>query len=347
MRAKHQASGPTLAGLNALPSLALALIAAAAYMLASSDQPGRALIAFFVSPLSNPTVFLNLLEQAAAPCLCALGAAIVFRSGDFNLGGEGQAYAGGLAAILTLLSASRLPGALGLPAGLLVGALAGSFVSFPSALSRRWTGADVLLSTFLVSQTVVLVLDWAIAGPLRDPTSNLIATPLIASSALLPRLLPPSSLSLSLPIAAVAALGLDRFLRRSRRGMELSMFGGNPAFAASIGFRVRAYAFWPLITSGALHGLAGALIALGGNGRAVRGMTGGVGWNGIAIALLAGNDPRWILPAALFFSWLDAGSRQASILAGVSIDVGAVAKALVLLLATAKFFSARRKEGGA
>ena len=114
-----------------------------------------------------------------------------------------------------------------------------------------------------------------------------------------------------------------------------------------MGFRVRAYAFWPLLASGALNGLAGALLALGANGRAVRGMTGGIGWNGISIALLAGNDPRLILPAALFFSWLETGSRQASILAGISVDVGTVAKALVLLFATARFLGTARRKGTA
>lgn len=334
-------------GSGALPALAAALAAAAIYILATAEDPAAAFRAFFLSPFARPAVLANLIEQAAAPCLCALGTALVFRSGDFNLGGEGQAYAGGVAAALALLAVPALPGPAGLAAGLAAGSAAGALVGLPSALSRRNLGVDVLLSTFLVSQAVVLVLDWAIAGPFRDPSSNLIATPVIAVGFRLPRILPPSSLSFAPLLAAAAAFSLDRFLRLSRRGMELRLFGRNPAFAASIGFRVRAYAFWPLVLSGALNGLAGALLALGPNGRAVRGMTGGIGWNGISIALLAGSDPRWVLPAALFFSWLETGSRQASILAGISVDVGTVAKALVLLLATARFVRSRSGEGRA
>ena len=330
-------------GANSLLALAIAIAAAVIYMILASEHPGEALRAFFVSPFVHRTVFLNLLEQAAAPCLCALGAALVFRSGDFNLGGEGQAYAGGLIAVLVLLVFSGLPGFIGITMGLVVGACAGAFISLPSAVSRRLTGSEVLLSTFLVSQTVVFALDWAIAGPLRDPSSNLIATPVLPRAFLLPRLAPPSSLSPALFLAIGGAFALDRFFRRSRRGMELVLYGRNPSFARSIGFPVSGYAFWPLIVSGAFHGFAGALIALGSNGRAVRGMTGGIGWNGISIALVAGNDPRLILPAALLFSWLDAGARQASILSGVSIDVSAVTKALVLLFATARFLKGTSK----
>ncbi|HSV55932.1 MAG TPA: hypothetical protein VLH39_02350, partial [Magnetospirillaceae bacterium] len=288
-----------------------------------------------------------LLEQAAAPCICAVGVALVFRSGDFNLGGEGQAYAGGTSAVMVLLVLPALPGAAGIAAGLAFGAAAGALVVLPSALSRRFAGAGALLSSFLVSAAVVLVLDWGIAGPLRDPESNLIATRLVPDIFRLPRLIPPSSLSFAPILAVAAAVGLDHFLRRTRRGMELSLYGRNPLFAASIGFAVRSYAFWPLAASGALNGLAGALLAMGSNGRAVRGMTGGIGWDGISIALLAGKDPRWIVPAALFFSWLETGSRQASILAGVSADVGTVAKALVLLLATARLARGGRAEGRA
>lgn len=332
-------------GADALPALAAALAAAAIYILLAADDPAAAFRAFFLSPFARPAVLANLIEQAAAPCLCALGIALVFRSGDFNLGGEGQAYAGGTAAVLFLLALPALPGPVGLAGGLLAGAAAGAAVGLPSAASRRNLGVDVLLSTFLVSQAAVLILDWAIAGPLRDPSSNLIATPVVAAAYRLPRLFPPSGLSFAPLLAGAAALCLDRFLRVSRRGMELSLYGRNPSFASSIGFRVRAYAFWPLIASGALNGLAGALLALGANGRAVRGMTGGIGWNGISIALLAGSDPRWILPAALFFSWLETGSRQASILAGISVDVGTVAKALVLLFATARLAGNRRGKG--
>lgn len=331
-------------GLGALPALGAALAAAALYILAAAEDPASAFRAFFVSPFTRPVVLANLIELAAAPGLCALGTALVFRSGDFNLGGEGQAYAGGTAAVLILLAAPFLPGPAGLAVGLLAGAAAGAASAMPSALSRRTRGADVLLSTFLVSQTLVLALDWAIAGPLRDPSSNLIATPLVAAAYRLPRPFPPSGLSFAPLLAVAAAFLMDRFLRTSRRGLELNLYGRNPVFAASVGFRVRAYAFWPLLASGALNGLAGALLALGGNGRAVRGMTGGIGWNGISIALLAGNDPRWVLPAALFFAWLETGSRQVSILADISADVGTVAKALVLLLATARFLGRRRGE---
>ena len=80
---------------------------------------------------------------------------------------------------------------------------------------------------------------------------------------------------------------------------------------------------------------------LGQAGRAIKGMTGGVGWDGLSIALVAGYDPIAAVPSALFFAWLDAGARQGSILADLSPDSSAIMKAAVLFLITAAAGSGR------
>jgi simple sugar transport system permease protein len=74
-------------------------------------------------------------------------------------------------------------------------------------------------------------------------------------------------------------------------------------------------------------------------------MTGGVGWNGLAVALIAGTDGLGALPAALFFSWLDSGSRQAAMLADLSPDASSVLKAAALFIITAKITGAKAGTG--
>jgi simple sugar transport system permease protein len=91
-----------------------------------------------------------------------------------------------------------------------------------------------------------------------------------------------------------------------------------------------------MAASGALAGIGGSFLVLGEAGRAVKGMTGGIGWNGLAVALIAGSDGVGALPAALFFSWLDSGSRQAAMLADLSPDASSVLEAAALFLITAK-----------
>jgi simple sugar transport system permease protein len=204
------------------------------------------------------------------------------------------------------------------------------------ALGKRFADADVLLTSFLVSYAVVLGTDWAIAGPLRDTSNNLVALPAVPVSALLPRLALPSSLT-PMPVVFIGLCSFSWFFfEHTRTGAMVDLYGRNHTFAVLQGYPVKLFAWAPILAAGAFHGLAGASLSLGANGTAIRGMSGGIGWSAIGVALVAGNKPAAVPLAALLFAWLDAGSRQASILTEVNPDASLVIKALVLILVTAR-----------
>jgi simple sugar transport system permease protein len=218
----------------------------------------------------------------------------------------------------------------------MAGAAAGVLVALLPALGKRFADADVLLTSFLISYAVVLGTDWAIAGPLRDVTNNLVALPPVHKSVLLPRLALPSSLT-PMPLVFIGLCALSWFFfERTRSGAMIDLYGRNRVFAALQGYPVKLFSWAPILAAGAFHGLAGASLALGANGTAVRGMSGGIGWSAIGVALVAGNKPAAVPLAALLFAWLDAGSRQASILTDLNPDASLVIKALVLILVTAR-----------
>jgi simple sugar transport system permease protein len=311
-----------------------AALLAAAFAAFSGSNPLHGLRAFFVVPFLSRYVFLSMLESAVPLGLCALGAISAFRAGHFSLGGEGQAYFGALAAALA--GAAGLGGTLGLGTALLAGAAAGVLVAMLPALGKRFADADVLLTSFLISYAVVLGTDWAIAGPLRDVSNNLVALPPVLPSALLPRLALPSALT-PMPFVFLGLCALSWFFfERTRTGAMMDLYGRNRVFAALQGYPVRLFAWAPILAAGAFHGLAGASLALGSNGTAIRGMSGGIGWSAVGVALVAGNKPAAVPLAALLFAWLDAGSRQAAILTDVNPDASLVIKALVLILVTAR-----------
>ncbi len=274
---------------------------------------------------------------------------VAFRAGHFSLGGEGQLYLGAVFAAFAGIHAPA--GYLGLALALAAGTLGGMAAAAPAAAGKRLAGADVLLTTFLLSQAAIFIADWAIAGPLRDGGNNLVAMAAIPKASLLPRLFPPSVLSPA-PFMALIAIALGWFFfSRSKLGHQLSLYGKNPLFARLQGFPVDAFSWQPVLFAGAAHGLAGALLSLGPNGTAVRGMSGGIGWSAIGVSLIAGNEPLALPFAAFLFAWLDAGARQASIVSDLPPDVAMVVKALVILAATAKpllkRFKARRGKGRA
>ncbi len=327
-------------------ALSAALVLTALYALVASGFELSALYAFFVSPFASPYAFLSLLERAAPILACAAGASIALRSGAMNLGGEGQVAVGALASAIAIeyLSGLGSQPMLAALAAFVAAMLAGAFLAWISAAAEKWSGADIMLTSFLLSQAAVIAVDWAVGTALRDEASNLLAMAPIQAAYRLPRLAPPSPLSAASPIALSLAIAAYLFLSRSRKGFEIELYGRNSRFGRAVGIEpgIRPLA---MAASGALGGIAGAFLVLGPAGRAVKGMTGGIGWDGLSVALVAGSDPLAAAPTAIFFSWLDAGARQGALLADLSPDAGAIMKSAALFLVTAAAIGGGMKRG--
>lgn len=327
-------------GSGAVRRLALALVSAASLAALSaallSAEPLTALRAFFIAPFYSPATFLSMLELSAPLSLCALGVIVSFRAGHFSLGGEGQAYAGAFAAAALAFFGPGGSGNSATLGAMLAAVLAGGLAAAIPAAGRRFARADVLLTSILVSQGFIFVIDWAIAGPLRDTTGNLIAMPALPSGMLLKRLAAPSTLTIAPFVALGLCLALSFYFSRTRSGVAHDLYGRNRSFAALQGFNVRLLDWLPIIVAGMLHGLAGAFMVLGPRGTAIRGMSGGIGWSAIGAALVAGSNPVAVPFAALLFAWLDSGARQAAVLSDVPPDAGLAIKAVVILVISAR-----------
>ena len=199
----------------------------------------------------------------------------------------------------------------------------------------RWD-ANEMISSFLISAAVILIVNHFITGPLDDPKSNLLATLPVGPQYVLARIFPPSKLNASAPFALVAAAAVFFFMFKSHAGYEMRMCGLNREFARYGGINVGLYLVLPMILSGALHGLGGGLLVLGTYQSAIVGYSFGTGWNGIAVALIAKNNPLGVAPAALLFAYLDAGAKAAMLDADLTFEIAAVAQSFIFYLVTAQ-----------
>jgi simple sugar transport system permease protein len=161
------------------------------------------------------------------------------------------------------------------------------------------------------------------------------ATRPFAESLHLSRLLPPSTLNTSIIVALAASVVLFVFLFRSSRGYELRLVGGNETFARYIGVPTGRVTIGTMALSGALHGLAGALMVLGTHHAAVGGMSQGIGWNAIAVALVARVHPVAAIAAAAIFSYLEAGARASMLHTQFTFELGTIVQGVIFLLVTA------------
>lgn len=328
-------------------ALMTALVLAVAMLALASPEPAAALRAFFISPLSQTYALGNMLNVASLLILTSLGVTFAFQGGTFNLGGEGQLYASALVTTMFLLALPELAGGLGILLACFIGAATGALIAGLSGLLKAIWDTDELITSFLLSSGLIPIVDYLIVGPLRDQGSNLLATPEIARQFHLPRLLSPSNLNVTAIIALLAAGMLFVVLYRTLAGYELRMNGLNRHFARYGGVHVGAYTTSAMAFSGALHGLAGALMVIGTYHMSISGFSGGLGWNGIAVALIGRTHPLGVIPGALVFAYLDAGARSAMYETAFTFELGMVVQAVIFFLITAQISRSAFRSGRA
>jgi len=326
-----------------LPVLGICLITAALVILVFSKSPMETLYYFLPAVVSNPLYLGEMLNTVVLLSLTGLGIIIAFSAGSFNLGGEGQLYAGALCSVLAARFLPDMPGFPGIIILLICGMAGGALLALISGLMKSLWKVDDLISTFLLSAGVTKVIDYLISGPLSDPQSYLMTTAPLPEKFRIPSLIPPSPFNISFIIPLMILPVFHYYMNHTRTGYELQITGSNSNFARFGGLNTGLYESIPLTVSGALHGLTGALVLTGTYFAGIQGLTAGLGWNGIAVALIAGRKISGILPAALFFAWISQGATVAVLQSDLSLELGAIIQGVLFLLISSGFLRLGRR----
>lgn len=265
--------------------------------------------------------------------LGGLGVSIAMKTGSLNLGGEGQIYAGAFFAAITALLL-RPFGFIGGVTAILAGAIIAGAASGLSGALKAWFNTSELITTFLISNILLRVTNYFINGPFLDPETNLQATKKIDAAFRLPHILPPSNLSAALFIALAIFAITHIFLYRTKRGYEFRIAGANEIFARYGGINTKLNTTIAMFLSGAMYGLAGGLAVFGKYYAAVKDFSDGLGWNGLAVALIARFYPPAIIPASLFFAWIGSGAGIAMQNSEMTFETVFIVQAVIFFLAT-------------
>lgn len=328
-------------------SIVVAFIIAVILIFILSKDPVTTLYYFFLGPFLDSFSFFNMIESSIPLIFSGLGIAIAFRSGVINLGGEGQIFTGAIVAVIIGISVPSLPGLLGIILLLAGGAAVGAVIAGISGVLRmRWNVSD-LLTTYLISTGMVFVVNYLILGPLRDTSKITIQSISIPKTFLLQRIAFPSYLNTGIFLAVLASLGLYFVMSRTHLGYEMRITGSNRNFARYGGIKVEKYYIIPMAISGGLIGMGGAVQIVGRYQAAFCDLTAGLGWNGIAVALIARNNPLGVIPAALFYAYLSAGAKSAMINSDLTFEFASITSSVIFYLITAEaaFAFIRRKLG--
>ena len=268
------------------------------------------------TPSQQITAMVVVINRAIPLFLAGLAVAIAFRMGLFNIGVEGQYR-------LATIMAAAAGAAVSLPAPLhivlifVVAMLVGAFWAGIVAVLKVTRGVSEVISSIMLNFIALGLASFFLTGPFKGSAegSQIVSTTVIPESGWLPGLNgilaavglanPPRQLYSFLIIAVVIGVLIAVLLNRTRFGFDLRASGLSPSAASASGVNARSMVVKTMLLSGAIAGLVGLPDLLGLTHAYTTNFTAGLGFLGIAVALLGRNRPVGIAFAALLFGFLD------------------------------------------
>ena len=274
--------------------------------------------------------------------LTGLAATVAFKARLFNIGAEGQLYAGALAAV----AVGGLHGGTGFevapwilfPLMMLAAALAGAVLLLGPALMKAKLGVDEVVTTLLLNFIMLLWVSLMLDGPMKDPAAMGWPQSVALQGELeLSKLVAQTRVHTGLLWAITLALLLWALMKYTVLGFDIRAVGANAKAAAFAGVPITRTVILVAMLSGALAGLAGAIEVAGRTGYVTLDMSPGYGYSGIVIAMLAALHPLGVLAASVFVAGVLVGADSMSRAVGVPTyiaDVIVATSLIAVLVAT-------------
>jgi general nucleoside transport system permease protein len=318
---------------NSAAALALGLLALALSLHLAGYDALAALEALWHGAFGSWYALTSTTLVRAVPLIIiGLGIALAFRSGAFNIGAEGQFYAGAIAATWVGLHVAGRPAPVAVGAVWVAAALAGmAWVAVPVLLKFRF-GVLEVISTLLLNFVAEALVSLMVQGPLQERQHIYPQSDPIAEAARLP-FLPGSRLHAGFALALGAAVVVWYLFARTYWGFKLRAVGAG-ARAAEISGRIdaRRITAVALLGSGALAGLAGGVEVSGVSYALFQNLSPGYGFTAIAVALLARLHPLGVIATGILFGALEAGAGAMQRDAGVPAVAVYVVESVVILV---------------
>lgn len=317
----------------------LGIIAGAIVMLISGFNPIEGYRALLLGAFGDSYYFGETIRQATPYILSGLAVAFAFRTGLFNIGVEGQLLIGWLAAVWIGV-AFELPKIIHLPLAILTAAIAGAIWGFiPGFLKARFKVHEVII-TIMMNYIALHVVNAIIRSVLSDQgykSEKIFETASLRSS-LLQAITDYSTLHYGIIVALLISLLMWFLLEKTTRGYELKAVGYNQHAAQYAGMNVSLNIVLSMVISGAFAGVAGAMEGLGTfeNISVKAGFT-GIGFDGIAVALLGGNAAFGVILAAILFGALKVGALEMPSAAGVPVELVDIVIALIIFFVASSY----------
>jgi len=321
-----------------LLGFALGLAAALALTLLAGENPFNIFMILIRSAFGSMYDLGLTLAYTTPMIFCGLSVAIGFHAGLFNIGAEGQMTMAVITAAAIGVLFPNIPFPLA-PLVALTGALAmGALWGWIPGVLRAYRGSHEVIVTIMMNFIAAGLASWFALKIIPNPDSQNPETAMVSSHYMLKpidfvaRWFPDTAANISILVAVLVAVGLWVFLWKTSLGYELRAVGSNPEAAARAGISEKKIRMLAMAMAGALAGFVALSEVMGSVGQYRLGFSPDYGFIGIAVALLASNNPIGIIGAAFLMGALHKGASDLDLETNtITRDFSHIIQALIIL----------------
>jgi simple sugar transport system permease protein len=334
-------------GLIPLINLVVAFVVAGLVVLLVGESPLRAAIILVDGAFGGGQNIAFTLYYATNFIFTGLAVAVAFHCGLFNIGGEGQAYIGGLGLSLVCLNFdATFPWWVNFPLAIVASFAFGAAWALIPAWLQAKRGSHIVITTIMFNFIAASVMVYLLVGPLKPAGSMAPQTRTFLEGGQLPKLnwllealgmsVRSAPFNISFLLALAAAVLVWALIWRTRLGYEIRTMGFSPKAARYAGIGEARIIIITMMISGGLAALMAIIVVMGDQHHMALDFASGAGFVGIAVALMGRSHPFGIIPAAILFGMLYQGGADLSFeMPDISRDMIVIIQGLVILFAGA------------
>lgn len=312
-------------------SMLLSFIVASLIMMAVGYDPLKAYTALYTGSFGSTNAIATTLSKSIPLIFTGLAFSFALKGGTFNIGAEGQLYAGAMLGTIIIFAFDGMPRYVVIIMGIIGGIIGGAIIGGITGFIKTHFKVSEVITSIMINYIVQYSTSYLVSYPYKEEGAMTAQTVLINSNYMLSNLIEKTQLTTAFIIAIICAVIMMIFFKKTKLGFNIRAVGENKTAALAGGIPMMSTAIVTMAISGGLAGLAGVTEVMGKTGRFIDGFSPGFGFTGIAVAVLGNNNPIGIIFSAILFGALDAGAVQMSIKAGVSSSMTNVIQGIVIL----------------
>ena len=312
-------------------AIALALICCGVIStLVTSENPIQIYATIIDGSFGSNRKFMVLLQNTAMLLCVALALTPAFKMRFWNIGGEGQALAGALAAAACMILMKDQPNWMVIPCMVITSLLAGAVWGAVPAFFKAKFGTNETLFTLMMNYVAIqLVAYFSVVWENPKGSGNIGVINPTSQVGWFPELFG-SKYALNIIIVALVTIGMYIYLNYSKQGYEISVVGESERTARYIGIKVEKVVIRTMLISGAICGLAGLLLVGGTNHTLNAAIVDGRGFTAVMVSWLGKFNPIWMVLTSFLLVFLGRGAGEIATDFGLNASFGDILTGIIL-----------------